>query len=69
MSDLVREIVDEYLTRESVGEALRRSLASLDELAAMRRDIEREHGLLQTSFLDGLLDELREERDAEITPC
>jgi plasmid stability protein len=68
MSDLVREIVDEYLTRESVGEALRRSLAALDELTAMRRDVEREHGLLETSFLDTLMDELREGRDAEITP-
>jgi len=69
MSDLVREIVDEYLTRESMDEALRRSLAALDELTAMRRDIERENGPLETSFLDGLLDELREDRDAEITPC
>ena len=69
MSDLVREIVDEYLTRESVDEALRRSLAALDELAAARHDIEREHGLLEVSFLDGLMEELREERDAEITPC
>ena len=68
MSGLVREIVEEYLTRESVGEALRRSLAALDELTAMRRDIEREHGLLETSFLDALLDELREERDAELIP-
>ena len=68
MSDLVREIVDEYLTRESVGEAVRRSLAALDELTAMRHDIEREHGLLETSFLDALMDEMREERDAEITP-
>ena len=67
MSDLVREIVDEYLTRESVGEALRRSLAALDELTAMRRDVEREHGLLETSFLDEFMDELREGRDAEIT--
>ncbi len=68
MSDLVREIVEEYLTRESVGEALRRSLAALDELTAMRREIEREHGLLETSFLNAFVDELREERDAEITP-
>jgi len=68
MSDLVREIVEEYLTRESVGEAVRRSLAALDELTAMRRDMERQHGLLETSFLYTLMDELREGRDAEITP-
>jgi plasmid stability protein len=68
MSDLVREIVEEYLNRESVGEALRRSLAALDELAAMRSDTERERGLLQTSFLYTLMDELREGRDAGITP-
>ncbi|MFH0916306.1 MAG: ribbon-helix-helix protein, CopG family [bacterium] len=68
MSDLVREIVEEYLTRESVGEAVRRSLAALDELTAMRRDTEREHGLLEASFLDTLMDELREGRDAEINP-
>jgi plasmid stability protein len=68
MSDLVREIVDEYLSRESVGEALRRSLAALDGLTTMRQDLEREHGLLESSFLDTFIDGLRDERDTEITP-
>jgi hypothetical protein len=64
MSELVREIMSAYLTRASEEESLRRSLGALDELAELRRRIEREHGCLPASFLD----EMREERDAEIAP-
>lgn len=61
MSELVREMMNEYLTRASEDESLRRSLAALDELAELRSRIESKHGRLPAS----LLDELREERDAQ----
>jgi hypothetical protein len=64
MSDLVREALDEYLKRLSEDEAVHRSLAAIDELSLRRRDLERAHGLLETSPLD----ELREERDEELAP-
>jgi hypothetical protein len=64
MSELVREIMAGYLTQASVEESMRRSLAAVDQLAELRRSIEREHGSLPTSFLD----ELRGERDGEIVP-
>jgi metal-responsive CopG/Arc/MetJ family transcriptional regulator len=62
MSELVRDMMDEYLTRISEDEAARRAVAAIDELAMLRQDVEREHGCLAPS----LLDELREERDAEV---
>ena len=61
MSELVREIMSEYLARASEEEAVRQSLAALDKLATLRQRIEQEHGRLPAS----LLDELREERDAQ----
>ncbi len=64
MSDLVREIMTDYLARASDEELLRRSLAAMDELADLRWRIDRERACLAASFLD----ELREERDAEFTP-
>ena len=62
MSDLVRDIMDDYFTRTSEEESARRSLEAIDELTALRRRVEREHGRLPASMLD----ELREERDSEI---
>jgi Ribbon-helix-helix protein, copG family len=62
MSDLVRTIMAEYLTRASDEESLRQSLDALDKLSGLRRDIEDRSGRLTAAFLD----ELREERDAEI---
>ena len=64
ISELVREIVDEYLNRMSEEESARQSLAAVDELTTLRRRIESKHGRLPVS----LLDELREERDGEIAP-
>jgi hypothetical protein len=64
MSELVRESVADYLSRTSEEESVRRSLAAIDGLAELRQHVERKHGCLAVS----LLDELREERDAEIAP-
>lgn len=63
MSDLVREIVADYLARTSEEESVRRSVTAVDRLADLRQRIEQKHGGLPASFLD----HLREERDAEVT--
>ena len=66
MSDLVREIIDEYFTRQSAEEAAQRSLAALDALAAARSTVEGRHGALGPGSLEALLDGLRQERDADL---
>lgn len=65
MSEVMREIVAEHLARVSEDEAVRRSLAALDELAQLRGAVASSHGRLPASFLD----ELRDERDAEVAPA
>ncbi len=62
MSEVVRQIMDEHIARLSADKATQDALTALDELAQMRRAIERRHGTLQES----LLDSLREERDSEL---
>jgi hypothetical protein len=64
MSELVREAMADYLARTSEDESVRQSLAAIEELAQLRQRIEQRHGCLPASFLD----ELREERDAELAP-
>jgi metal-responsive CopG/Arc/MetJ family transcriptional regulator len=64
MSELVREVVADYLARASDEESAQRSLAAVDELAQLRQRIQQKHGCLAAS----LLDELRDERDVEIAP-
>jgi plasmid stability protein len=64
MSDLVREVLDEYLKRLSEDEAVHRSWAAIDELSRLRTDIAQTHGLLEASYLD----ELRVERNEELAP-
>lgn len=64
MSELVREIMAEYFARSSEEESVRRSLAAVDQLSDLRRVLESRHGRLPAS----LLNELREERDAELSP-
>lgn len=64
MSELMREIVAEHLSRLSEDEALGRSLAALEGLGRIRAQVAGRHGQLEVS----LLDELREERDAEVAP-
>lgn len=63
MSELVRDMMDDYLARTSEEEAERRALAAIDELTLLRESVRRQHGCLTYSFLD----ELREERDTEVT--
>jgi hypothetical protein len=62
ISELMRQITAEYLDRTSGEDALRRSLAALDALDEIRREIERRHGVLPLTFLD----EIRSERDDEL---
>lgn len=62
MSELVREILAEHLTRLSEDESIQRSLTALDELARFRAAIAGEHGQLEASFLNSL----RDERDGEV---
>lgn len=64
MSHLVREIVAEYLATTSKQTATQRALAALDALAEIRREVEKEHGLLPDSFLE----DMREERARELYP-
>ncbi|NLE11688.1 MAG: ribbon-helix-helix protein, CopG family [Actinobacteria bacterium] len=64
MSELVRSAMDDYLTGVSEDESARRALAAIDELAEIRHLIEQKHGPLPAT----LLEELRDERDAEIAP-
>jgi hypothetical protein len=64
MSDLVREAVDDYLTRTAEAEAISRSLAAIVQLSELRGTIRSRAGALKTS----LLDRLREERDTELAP-
>jgi HPt (histidine-containing phosphotransfer) domain-containing protein len=64
MSELVREIMAEYFARSSEEESARRSLAAVDQLSGLRRVLESRHGRLPAS----LLNEMREQRDAELSP-
>jgi hypothetical protein len=64
MSELVWEVVAEYLNRASEEESVRTSLAAVDDLAKLRERTRRKRGCLPTVFLD----EMREERGAEISP-
>lgn len=64
MSELVREAVSEYLSRESETEAVRRSLVTLQRLEAIRQQVMLQNGALPDEFLD----EMRTERDQELAP-
>jgi metal-responsive CopG/Arc/MetJ family transcriptional regulator len=64
MSELVREIIADYLTITAKATATQRALAALDALAEIRREIEEKHGLMPESFLE----DMREERDRELFP-
>jgi len=64
MSELVREIMAEYLDRTSEERGLRHSLAAIESLGEVRHEIEARNGLLHAA----LLEELREERTAELSP-
>lgn len=63
MSEVVRQIMDEHISRLSAEQATRTALAALDELGQIRQAVEKRRGALQGSVLDSL----REERDSELT--
>jgi predicted DNA-binding protein len=61
-SDLVREIVGEYLSHRSAEESRRRAGEALSWLAASRQVIEAAHGTVPESFLRNM----REDRDTDL---
>ena len=62
-SDLVREIVGGYLAQRSSDESRRLAADALAWLAASRREIEAANGTMPET----LLDDMREEQDAELS--
>jgi metal-responsive CopG/Arc/MetJ family transcriptional regulator len=64
MSELVREIMADYLRRTAKETATQRALAALDALAEIRHEIESKNGMMPES----LLEDMREERARELYP-
>jgi predicted DNA-binding protein len=65
-SDLVREIVGGYLAQRSSAESRRLAADALEWLAASRREIENQGGIVPET----LLKDMREERNAQLdTPA
>lgn len=62
ISDLVREIVAEWLTQQDHLLQRRRELQALEELTALRLKIQEEHGV----YYGDLIEESRAERDEEL---
>ena len=63
LSDLVREILGEYLVERTEDARLQRELEALDELRQIRERIEQRYGVYQGD----LLAEVRAERDRQLT--
>jgi hypothetical protein len=61
ISDLMREIVQEWLMEQDQNAKHRRELQALEELTRLRRKIQEEHGL----YLGDLIEEARAERDED----
>jgi predicted DNA-binding protein len=61
-SDLVREIVGDYLAQRSSAESRRLAADALEWLAASRREIENHGGVVPETFLE----DMREERNAQL---
>jgi Arc/MetJ-type ribon-helix-helix transcriptional regulator len=62
ISDLVREIVRQWLALQDREAQLQRELQALEELTKMRLQIQEEHGV----YAGNLIDEVRAERDADV---
>ena len=62
ISDVVREIIREYLAEQSRDEQLERELAALESLAQMRQKIQARHGIINRD----LVTEIRSEREADL---
>ena len=62
ISDLVREIVRQWLDEQDRDAQLARELQALDELTQMRLAIQEQHGV----YMGDLLEEARAERDEDM---
>lgn len=62
VSELVREIIREWVERKDRERSLQRELKALRELGEIRRQIEEEHGI----YSGNLIEEARDERDEDI---
>ncbi len=62
ISELVREIIREWVEKKNREVRLQRELKALQELAEIRRQIEEEHGI----YTGNLLEEARDERDDDM---
>ena len=62
LSDLMREIVDDWLARLDQEAQRQRELQALDELTALRLKIQEEHGI----YTGNLIDEVRAGRDEDV---
>lgn len=62
ISDLVREIVREWLAAQDHEAQRQRELQALDELTQLRLKIQEKHGV----YAGDLIEEVRADRDAEI---
>ena len=62
ISDLVREIVDQWLEGQDHEAQLSRELRALEELTHLRLAIQEEHGI----YTGDLLEEARAERDEDM---
>lgn len=62
ISDLVREIVSEWLAQHDRETKRQRELKALDELTRLRLKIQEEHGI----YTGNLIEEVRAERDEDM---
>jgi metal-responsive CopG/Arc/MetJ family transcriptional regulator len=62
LSELIREIVRQYLAEQDREARLRRELQALDALTRIRKQIEAQHGV----YRGDILAEARQERDQDI---
>jgi Arc/MetJ-type ribon-helix-helix transcriptional regulator len=62
ISDLVREIVQEYLDQQNRKTRLQRELQALEALSQLRRVIQEEKGI----YAGDLIEESRHERDEDV---
>lgn len=61
VSDLLREIVDQYLAERESQNCLQRHIQAVEALTGIRKKLEREHGVIHRD----LLAEARSERDED----
>ncbi len=62
ISEIVREIVAQYLVEQEQEERARREIEALEELTRIRKSLQEQYGLYQGNPLD----DVRTEREAEM---